>query len=154
MTEAVDSRGHEIPADQRDGLALFAYGSLTFGAVVEALLGRRPPITPGLAPGWRAARLPGRPYPGLVPAPGGQAAGLLLHGLTSPEWALLDAWEGDPYRVRRIQIATPEPDGLESTSVALTYTWRAVDDIEPEEWDRARFATEGLERYLTRVRGA
>src|ERR1700759_5499341 len=96
MSEAVHSRGHEIPADQRDGLALFAYGTLTFGPVVEALLGRRPLVTPAVAPGWRAARLPGRPYPGLVPAAGGQAAGGALLGLTAAEWARPDRWEGDP----------------------------------------------------------
>src|SRR3954470_18740888 len=102
ISEVAHARRPGTPADQRDGLALFAYGTLTFGAVVEALLGRRPPVAPAVVPGWRAARRPGRPYPGLVPAPGGQAAGLLLFGLTPPEWAVLDSWEGDPYLVRRV----------------------------------------------------
>jgi gamma-glutamylcyclotransferase (GGCT)/AIG2-like uncharacterized protein YtfP len=154
MSGARHSRVHEIPADQRDGLALFAYGTLTFGPVVEALLGRRPPTSPAVAPGWRAARLPGRPYPGLVPAADRQAAGVLLIGLTPAEWALLDAWEGDPYQVRRVRTAAAEPGGATPEAFALTYTWRAVDDTEPADWDPAHFAAEWLDRYLARLHGA
>lgn len=143
---------HEAPADQRDGLALFAYGTLTFAPVVGALLGRTPPVAEAVAPGWRAARLPGRPSPGLVPAPGGQAHGLLLSGLTPAEWDLLDSWEGAPYQVRRVRTAAAEPSTAATGPLAFTYTWRAVHDTEPDDWDPAWFAAEWLDRYVARLR--
>jgi hypothetical protein len=154
MSVPADPGTHEAQADQRDGLALFAYGTLTFAPVVEALLGRRPPSAAAVVPGWRAARLPGRPYPGLVPASDGRAAGLLLSGLTPAEWALLDSWEGDPYLVRRVRTTASEADGPASGPFAFTYTWRAVDEAAPDDWDRARFADEWLDRYTTRLRGS
>ncbi|ADP84231.1 gamma-glutamylcyclotransferase family protein [Pseudofrankia inefficax] len=154
MSVPADPETHEAQADQRGGLALFAYGTLTFAPVLDALLGRRPPVTAAIVPGWRAARLPGRPYPGLVPAPDGRASGLLLSGLTPAEWALLDSWEGDPYRVRRVRTAVADSAGPATGPFAFTYTWRSVDETAPEDWDRDRFADEWLERYVTRLRGS
>ncbi|MFC9915370.1 gamma-glutamylcyclotransferase family protein [Streptomyces sp. NPDC127197] len=60
---------------------LFCYGTLQFDAVLEALLGRIPERTSAEAPGWRAAALEGRVYPGLVQAVGGSAAGVLMTDL-------------------------------------------------------------------------
>ena len=50
------------------GAALFAYGTLQFTEILGVLLGRLPEHRPGAAPGWRAAALAGRVYPGLVRA--------------------------------------------------------------------------------------
>ncbi|ONH29899.1 gamma-glutamylcyclotransferase family protein [Pseudofrankia asymbiotica] len=95
-----------VPVGERAGLALFAYGTLMFGDIVEALLGRRPAFTAAAVAGWRAARLPGRVYPGLVPAAGRRASGLLLSGLSAAEWALLDAFEGDAYVLCLVEAET------------------------------------------------
>ena len=62
---------------------LFCYSTLQFDAVLEALLGRIPDRTPVCAPGYRAATLAARVYPGLVRASDRSAAGLLLTDLSS-----------------------------------------------------------------------
>ncbi|MEU6354089.1 gamma-glutamylcyclotransferase family protein [Streptomyces sp. NPDC047072] len=62
---------------------LFCYGTLQFDAVLEALLGRIPDRTPVSAPGYRAAALAARVYPGLVRASDRSAAGVLLTDLSS-----------------------------------------------------------------------
>jgi gamma-glutamylcyclotransferase (GGCT)/AIG2-like uncharacterized protein YtfP len=122
---------------------LFAYGTLQFPLVLQALLGRVPDLEPAVLPGWRAAALPGRLYPGLVPG-GGRAPGQLLVGLTAGEWSVLDAFEGDAYDRCSLRLA----DGRE----AWVYVWRDVDDVEPHDWDADRFARESLPGYLVSSR--
>ncbi|MBL7496093.1 gamma-glutamylcyclotransferase [Frankia sp. CNm7] len=170
--------GGQAPVGERAGLGLFAYGTLMFEAVVEGLVGRRLPTAPAVAAGWRAARLPGRVYPGLVPAAGGRALGLVLSGLTPAEWSVLDAFEGDSYLLRTVAVevsgAGPDPvrvpapvpgagtgasgvggpvldAGERPASVALTYTWRNLADVEDEDWDPNWFTTHWLSRYTARL---
>ena len=152
--------GRVVPADERAGYPLFAYGTLMFGEVLDGLIGRRPPVTAAVLPGWRAARLPGRVYPGLVPAPGGQAGGLLVTGLNADEWAVFDAFEGDPYLLREVALGSPPPPARPATPGAadqpvrtvLTYAWRDLDDVEDDDWDPGWFAAHRLGRYAARLR--
>lgn len=121
--------------------ALFAYGSLTFPEVLEVLLGRVPALTPATARGWRIAALRDRPFPVLVPAEG-VASGILVTGLTSAEWRILDAFEAPSYELRVLDldigrgwtyVAGPEADA----------EW----GILPDDWSRDAF---DLPSYLRR----
>ncbi|MGV8952759.1 MAG: gamma-glutamylcyclotransferase family protein [Cypionkella sp.] len=88
---------------------LFAYGTLRDPDILSALLGRSLPASrciAATAPGFRAVHFPARVYPALLAAPGAEAAGLLLHGLTPAELAVLDAFEGDEYRRGEITVLT------------------------------------------------
>jgi hypothetical protein len=159
MTSPDEAAG---PPGERGDLPLFAYGTLTFGEIVMALLGRDLPATRAVLAGWRAARLPRRPYPGLVPATGSSTGGLLLWGLSPTEWATLDDWEGDPYLLRTVVTVAAEPTGPAVTAVpattgaltALTYVWRNLDDIRADNWDPAWFAAGWLDRYVRRLAAA
>jgi gamma-glutamylcyclotransferase (GGCT)/AIG2-like uncharacterized protein YtfP len=154
----------DIPVNGRAGLALFVYGTLMFGEIVEELLGRRPVPTAAVATGWRVARLPGLVYPGLVPAPGRRASGLVLSGLSAAEWTVLDDFEGDAYVLCPVEVRTlGGGDGLNGpnegvgqvggvTSGVLTYAWRAVEDAEAGDWDPDWFASHWLRRYADRLR--
>lgn len=122
---------------------MFVYGTLLFPEVVAALIGRVPRTVPAAVDGWRAARLRGRPYPGLVPAPGwGAASGLVLSGLTAAERAIFDDFEGDPYETGSLVLR----DG----SSALGYLWRDQAETMPEDWDAAAFADRHLAGYVRR----
>ncbi|MBX6387493.1 MAG: gamma-glutamylcyclotransferase [Frankia sp.] len=145
------------PPGERAGTALFVYGTLLFGEVVEALIRRRPPTSPAVLPGWRAARLPGRVYPGLVLAPGRRANGKLIHGLTPAEWAVFDDFEGDAYLLSQVEVAAAGPAGADGRDGAgppprrvLTYLWRDTTDVEPGDWDPDWFAATWLTRYVAR----
>src|SRR5882757_5454418 len=88
-----------------DNERLFAYGSLMFDEVLIALLGRIPTRTPAIAAGWRVIALPERVYPGLIQASGdADAPGVLIHGLTAAEWAVLDAFEDNAYQLRQLDL--------------------------------------------------
>ncbi|NGN68840.1 gamma-glutamylcyclotransferase [Streptomyces sp. A7024] len=120
---------------------LFAYGTLQFDEVLRALLGRVPYHEPVDAPGWRAAALERRLYPGLVAAPGVVATGVLLSGLSGREWGILDAYEDDQYELREIALA--------QGGRCLTYVWEGG-DVRDEDWDAELFRARYLSEYAAR----
>ncbi|WP_324194587.1 gamma-glutamylcyclotransferase family protein [Nocardia blacklockiae] len=132
------------PSARLDGVGdrLFVYGTLQFGPVLEALLGRTPDHDLAVAPGHRVAALPGRLYPGLVPRPGRMAGGLVLNGLTRAEWETIDAFEDDEYHLEAIPLI-----GYEKP--VPTYLWTA--DVTRNDWLAEVFATDHLDRYLARL---
>ena len=102
---------------------------------------------PAVAPGWRAAPLRGRVYPGLVPAAlarDGDAHGLALTGLSEPEWLVFDAFEGDLDELREIRLG----DGRR----ALSYVWRDMSHVRDGVWEPERFAVQHLGSYAHRAR--
>ncbi|PRX92140.1 gamma-glutamylcyclotransferase family protein [Allonocardiopsis opalescens] len=126
------------PAARPD--TLFAYGTLRFPAVLRALLDRVPAHEPARVAGWRALALPGRVYPVLA-AGGGTAEGLLLHGLTPPEWRVVDAFEdADLYDLRR----------LTTTDGRHGWCYVSLPGVVagPEAWSAERFAAVHLPGYV------
>ncbi|WP_433733442.1 gamma-glutamylcyclotransferase family protein [Nocardia sp. CA-129566] len=120
-----------------DADRLFVYGTLQFPEVLVELIGRRPELVAGELAGWRVAALPGRVYPGLVPAAGGLARGVVLSGLDAGEWAVLDAFEDDEYSLRRVVLGA---------DVVWTYVWTSV--VAQDDWYADRFAAEHLGSFV------
>ncbi|MEV4125214.1 gamma-glutamylcyclotransferase family protein [Nocardia sp. NPDC049707] len=121
-----------------DGDRLFVYGTLQFPEVLVELIGRCPESVAVELTGWRVAALPGRVYPGLVPAAGGVARGVVLSGLDAGEWAVLDAFEGDEYELRRVR-----PGAAPSV---WTYVWTSV--VTQDDWDAERFVAEHVGAFV------
>ncbi|MGW4215175.1 gamma-glutamylcyclotransferase family protein [Lentzea sp. NPDC004789] len=113
--------------------ALFVYGSLTFREVLKILLGRVPELTDAKAPGWRVAALRDRPFPVLVPG-AGTAKGVLVSGLTTTEWRILDAFEAPSYELRELAL---------DVGRGWAYVAGARADAEwgvlPRDWERSTF---------------
>ncbi|MFD8495924.1 gamma-glutamylcyclotransferase family protein [Amycolatopsis sp. NPDC059657] len=135
----IDASGRNRLANQPD--ELFAYGSLTFPEVLDVLLGRVPECVPATAPGWRIAALRERPFPVLVPGEG-VAEGVLVIGLTSAEWQVVDAFEAPSYELRELDL---------DIGPGWTYVAGAEADADwgilPSDWVRADF---DLHTYLRR----
>ncbi|MEU4705839.1 gamma-glutamylcyclotransferase family protein [Nocardia salmonicida] len=121
-------------------MPLFAYGTLQLPEVVEALIGRVPATHAGELPGWVAAPLPKRMYPGLVREPQSSTLGLVVTGLSPTEWMLLDRFEDTDYALERVTLT--------NGSDAWVYAWRR--DTEPGVWDLSEFRSEHLTEYLER----
>ncbi|MGW4251772.1 gamma-glutamylcyclotransferase family protein [Streptomyces californicus] len=124
-----------------DAAALFAYGTLQFNDVLEALIGRVPQKVSASAPGWRAAALGGRVYPGLVAAPGSVAPGVLFTDLSRREWTILDAFEDDRYDLREVTLTSGER--------GLAYVWPDGEVLEGD-WDAEQFRARHLGEYAAR----
>ncbi|MFI6464520.1 gamma-glutamylcyclotransferase family protein [Streptomyces sp. NPDC050538] len=121
---------------------LFVYGTLQFDAVLMALLGRIPEQAPASAPGYRAAALEGRVYPGLVSAPlGSSAVGLLLTDLSNVEWRILDAFEDERYDLREVTLSTGK--------VGWAYVWPGG-EVREDAWDPEDFQAQHLAAYASR----
>ncbi|MCX5251972.1 gamma-glutamylcyclotransferase [Streptomyces sp. NBC_00201] len=120
---------------------LFGYGTLQFDDVLKALLGRIPQRTPTSAPGYRAAALAARVYPGLVRASERSAAGVLLTDLSSAEWEILDAFEDLHYELQEVALSTGNQ--------GWTYVWRGG-DVQEGDWDAEGFQSEHLPAYAAR----
>ncbi|NJQ15541.1 gamma-glutamylcyclotransferase [Streptomyces bohaiensis] len=121
--------------------SLFVYGTLQFESVLIGLLGRLPDRTAAAAPGWRAASLEGRAYPGLVLAPGVTAEGFVLTDLGPREWLVIDAFEDDEYDLGRIILASGEE--------TWSYLWRG-EELRGDDWDAETFRQEHLGVYAAR----
>ncbi|MDX3066751.1 MULTISPECIES: gamma-glutamylcyclotransferase family protein [Streptomyces] len=120
---------------------MFCYGTLRFDTVLEALLGRIPARVPASLPGWRAAALEGRVYPGLVSAPDGAADGMVLTDLRSREWKILDAFEDARYELQALPLSTG--------THGWAYVW-AHGEVRPENWDAVEFEALHLPEYAAR----
>ncbi|GGZ73394.1 gamma-glutamylcyclotransferase family protein [Streptomyces echinoruber] len=126
----------------QDPDVLFCYGTLQFDAVLKALLGRIPERAPACAPGYRAAALEGRVYPGLVVNRfGGAASGVVLTDLSSEEWRILDAFEDERYDLREVLLSN-------GTS-GWAYIWPGG-DVRAEDWDATVFEARHLAAYAAR----
>jgi gamma-glutamylcyclotransferase (GGCT)/AIG2-like uncharacterized protein YtfP len=130
---------------RRPGSLLFAYGSLQFPEVLGALLGRVPMRDAATVPGWRAAPLVGRPYPGLVRDPHATASGIVLQVASRAEWDLLDAFEGEFYRRQFVNA--------EGRAPLHTYVWGTEVEALPGNWDRQLFAQRDLGAFVDGCRG-
>ncbi len=122
---------------------LFVYGTLGLEAVVECLLDRIPASAPATAPGWRAAKLPDRPYPGLVADESAAAPGRVFTDLSVDEWSTLDAFEDPTYTLAPVPLSTGRH--------GLAYIWPA--GTLAETWSLESLDANEMEEYLERVRG-
>ena len=122
---------------------LFVYGSLRFPEILDALLGRVPPLAPAAVPGFRVRALPGVTYPGMVADPDSTAEGVLITGLSDDEQRLLDEFEDELYEPALLPLA----DG---SGLARAYVWRG--ETEPYDWDPACFAEHHLTAFAERCR--
>lgn len=107
---------------------LFVYGTLQDADVLAAVLGRdvdMAALRRASAPGYRAVTHPGRVYPALAVQAGDAAPGLLLEAISPLDRAVLDAFEGDEYHRRPIEVLV---DG--SSLVAEAYL--PADHISPD----------------------
>ncbi len=121
---------------------LFCYGTLQFDAVLKALLGRIPEQAPASAPGYRAAALADRVYPGLIlRAFGGSAPGVVLTDLSNEEWRILDAFEDERYDLREVTLSTG--------ATGWAYIWPGGDVLD-EDWSAAEFESKHLVAYAER----
>lgn len=114
-----------------------------FPEVLEALLDRVPHRSPVTVESWRTAALPGRVYPALVRAPGRRADGMLLTGLTTGDWTVLDAYEDDLYDLAHLD--------LREGGQAWTYVAPDGGPALDEDWSAAEFAGH-LDRYVANCR--
>lgn len=130
---------------------LFVYGTLLFPEILQLLLRRLPDSTEAILPEYHRFSIHDgpyvRPYPAVFPQPGGEVHGLLLHGLSPTEHAVLDAYEDDDY----VKTAVTVAQNGEMAEVSV-YVWRADKKGQLRgTWNPEQFKAENLEAYISRM---
>lgn len=94
---------------------------------------------------YRRQPVIGQPYPGMVPAEGSQVRGVLYLDLAPSAWPRLDAFEGEEYVRRQVQVRLQ--DGSEES--AWTYVFRPcyASRLADGAWDFERFLRTGKARF-------
>lgn len=125
---------------------VFAYGTLLFAEVMEAVAGARYPSEDAVLGGYRRFRVRERAYPGVVAAAGAETVGRLYRGLTLTALERLDHFEGDLYERRRLPVHRADGSATEAFVYVIPEARR--DALTEEPWDVAAFARQHLDRYL------
>ncbi len=125
--------------------ALFAYGTLIFTEIFEAVTGARRRSSECVLADWSARLVRNRTYPGLRFAPGASTPGRLYAGLGDVLWKRLDEFEGDLYELRSV-VVDSNPAGV------YVVADRNLERLASEPWDPAQFRAEGYDRFLDQCR--
>ena len=83
---------------------LFVYGTLQIPERVKQIIGRAVCGEPATLDGYRCGLVERADFPGIVPEQSSQVQGQVLFGLTQPELALLDQYEGELYQRIRVNV--------------------------------------------------
>lgn len=123
---------------------LFAYGTLTFPEVAEALFDRLPEAAPAAVANLAAFAVPGRVFPIAAAVASGTLEGVVLRDLDARECHLVAAYEGPLYRKESYRTLDGDPvDVFVAACGGLA---------SPVRWDAARFESHDLEDYVRRCR--
>lgn len=102
---------------------LFAYGTLMWPEVLEAVMGRRMAGEKVTLAGYKRLRVKGQHYPVMLESPDDSVNGVLYNGLTEEEFHCLDAFEGVEYD--RTEVALGEGTAF---AYVLSNDWKHIAD--------------------------
>ena len=130
---------------------LFAYGTLQFPEVIEAVCGRNFSGEPARLPGFVRLRIEGQSYPGIRAQEGGVTEGILYSGVDSDAISLLDRFEGGQYVRRSLLVETA--DGRKGRAAVYVVAEEHLADLSGEPWDPEVFRNQDLVSFLAEFSG-
>ena len=89
-------------------MRVFAYGTLMFDEVMEAVVGRRFDGVPARLRGYERYQVRGQSYPAIVRREDGVTEGILFSGIDEETLARLDRFEGSSYQREWLALDTGE----------------------------------------------
>lgn len=120
---------------------VFTYGSLMFPPVWERVVRGHYRSAPAVASDHARYAIRGETYPGMVPGPGQQVAGVLYFDVAPQDLAALDAFEGEAYR--RVTLPLRLDSG--ETVQAETYLYLDIGRLAGAPWEPEAFQ---MQRFL------
>jgi gamma-glutamylcyclotransferase (GGCT)/AIG2-like uncharacterized protein YtfP len=130
MQSIVNPANDEIHAESegsRRVMNLFAYGTLMWPEVLEAVIGRPLSGTPAVLRGFVRIRVKGELYPALLDSHCNDVVeGMLYRDLTEKEFRSLDRFEGGEYDRKEVCVGAEQ-----AHTYVLSHTWRHIADPRP-----------------------
>ena len=127
-------------------MAVFAYGTLQFDDVMEAVTGRRFAGVPASLAGYRRSCLHARSYPGIVPDAGEKTDGRLYPEVDAEALAVLDAFEGTLYDRLALVVRTSTGEGVRAWAYVVVERQRYR--VSPQSWDPELFLQQHGEKFI------
>lgn len=124
----------------------FTYGSLMCPEIMAEAAGRPCLGEPAELPGHARHPVAGEAYPGVVEAPGSQVAGILYRDLDAAALARLDAFEGEMYERRRVEVNRVGRGRVAAWCYIVRPEFR--NRLLPGDWDFEAFLAEGKRRFM------
>lgn len=127
---------------------LFAYGTLLVPEVFERVVGRAIESRAALLRGYVRHSLRALPYPAIVARQGSEVAGAVYAGVDEDELRRLDAYEGELYDRRGVELCVGD-ERVSGYAYVLCDAHQGA--LSTPEWDLEQFRREHLASYLARI---
>jgi gamma-glutamylcyclotransferase (GGCT)/AIG2-like uncharacterized protein YtfP len=128
---------------------VFCYGTLLFPEVMRVGSGIEPPGRPAVARGWARYRVRGEVFPALIEQAGASTRGALFEGVDAVALARLDAFEGELYVRRALEVECE--DGARVSAQCWVLAPGREAELTREPWEPDAFAARELRAYVARV---
>lgn len=136
--------------DARGARNVFAYGTLQFPAIAEAVTGRQLAGELAVLEGYGRHALREAPYPGIVPAPGSRTDGMLYRDVDPVALGRIDNFEDPLYRRETVRVRLAYGECLRAVTYVVRQDWRAA--LAPSGWDPDEFARRWHDAYVRAAR--
>lgn len=125
---------------------LFCYGTLCVPDIMRRVSGSLPVSVSSTLLDYACYGLTGLVYPGIVPEKGARVSGVLYQGVSRPQLAKLDAYEGEQYRRVLGWLSTGE--GQRARAWIYVLQPRYYHRLTGQAWSLEHFRREQLPLYL------
>ncbi len=129
----------------------FAYGTLMCEDILLAATGCRFTGVRGILRDYERRTIRGEVYPGIVVTPGKVVEGVVYSDLPEAAWRRLDAFEGEMYHRRLIQVELE--DGTARVAQAYVIRPEFEHRLSSSPWLREEFLGSGRQRFETQYPG-
>lgn len=130
---------------------MFAYGTMQFPAIAEAVTGRRLTGEPAVLEGYARHALRDEPYPGIVPAAGNTTEGMLYRDLDPVVLRRIDSFEDALYRREAVRVRRlADGEIIPAVTYVVRPDWHAA--LAASDWDPDEFARRWHDTYVHAAR--
>lgn len=130
---------------------LFVYGTLMCEDVMRSVAGVLPRSSNAWLRGYRRFEVRGEHYPGMVAAEGCVVNGVVYHDLPQESWARLDAFEGNMYLRRIVDVQLESGAWAKASAYVVQKEWSHL--LGERDWDFDRFKQSGKTAFIDNYRG-
>jgi gamma-glutamylcyclotransferase (GGCT)/AIG2-like uncharacterized protein YtfP len=130
---------------------IFAYGSLMFPSVMQAVTGCEFPSRKARVRNYARFKVKGESYPGITLLEGAVTEGVLYLNVDTLSVRRLDDFEGDLYE--RVEMQADAFDGESLTAHAYVIKTQHRDQLSSAEWDLEHFEKADLIQFMASYRG-
>ena len=128
---------------------LFAYGTLMFPTIIQAVIGRIPDQQPAMIAGYRRLVVAGELFPAIIAndESGDRVQGVIYLDISRKEWERLIAFEDPFYNLESVNVHC---SGREISALAFVLPPALSSLLSEKVWEPDAFRDSFIERWASR----